>query len=272
MKAKDPDISSHHKIVSMFKLSRDAYMMGQSSVSYVVQEKFKSDLFAFKNKSQRKDETIDDLKRRLEALNREGVSIGMDPLSDEEKAHAFIDALSHIFLSLKLELANKEGRMRLIDVSSQAGRDFVALNGFPNNLDMAVGLAEVHMVTVPIKNEDGLYEMVSNFATQLTYDDAEPKDAEPKESKGGGGKRKGKKGEEGKKGEGKIPKPSRACSLCSEDHFDNQCPLIKQIIKDKKESLAVEKAEKERKAKADAETQRILAAFTPEDWVSDDED
>ena len=82
MKAKDPDISSHHKIVSMFKLSRDAYMMGQSSVSYVVQEKFKSDLFAFKNKSQRKDETIYDLKRRLEALNREGVSIGMDPLSD----------------------------------------------------------------------------------------------------------------------------------------------------------------------------------------------
>ena len=119
--------------------------------------------------------------------------------------------------------------------------------------------------------------MVSNFATQLTYDDAEPK-----ESKGCGGRRKGKKGEDdkskgdGKKGEGKIPKPTRACSLCSEEHFDNQCPLIKQIIKDKKEDLAAEKvikeAEEERKAKADAEAQRILAAFIPEDWVSDEED
>ena len=93
---------------------------------------------------------------------------------------------------------------------------------------------------------------------------------------------KSKKGEddkskgEGKKGDGKSAKPFRACSLCSEDHYDSHCPLIKQIIRDKKEALAAEKvvkeAEEERKAKADAAAQRILASFTPEDWVSDDED
>lgn len=67
----------------------------------------------------------------------------MDFLSEEEKAHDFIGALSHIFLALKLKLANNEGRMRLINTTTQAGKVYVELNGFFRTLDMAVGLAKV---------------------------------------------------------------------------------------------------------------------------------
>jgi hypothetical protein len=207
-----------------------------------------AELVAYRSQSQRPNETLEDVKKRLEFHMERRAALNMPPLSDRDQAHAFISALDKRYTELVVFRENKKKQGLGMPDSTPEQRAIKAAQEYvPNTLQLAYEQAMGWKVAKPeleVTSVSFAAMKAQNQSLQKQLDEVKAQVSAPQPPAPGKEKSKGHRNEREPKPQKEAkerPPPTRVC-ICGEWHYWDRCTNKDAIAK----AYAASKAAAER--------------------------